>query len=52
MQIPQDLIVSKPKATSSVKLSGRAYIYARVSTKEQAADGWKRATEWFKKHGV
>jgi carboxymethylenebutenolidase len=20
--------------------------------KEQAADGWKRATEWFKKHGV
>lgn len=20
--------------------------------KEQAADGWKRALEWFKKHGV
>lgn len=20
--------------------------------KEQAADGWKRAIEWFKKHGV
>lgn len=26
--------------------------YRQSYRKEQADDGWKRAVEWFKKHGV
>lgn len=45
MQIPKGLIESKPIMVTGVKPSGRAYVYVRVSTKEQAADGTSLTTQ-------